>query len=345
MTTPPEKALKRPTLADVARVAGTSTAVVSYVINDGPRPVSAPLRAKVTAALESLDYRPDRRAQALRRPRRWQQVGLLVPDLAMPLFAAYAQRFESAGRARGNLTLIGSTGFDADRELEFARSFTQVGVDGLIVVGSVAVEATADLCRRSHVPVVWTHSMRGSADRPVVSADHRLAGRLVGEHLTRIHQLSTAAFIGGVDDAVAGRGDRETVAQRLDGLIMSGLSVTVAPTDLTAPSAYRAVRDLLVSETRPDAIVPGTLGQTDATIRAITDAGLAIPHDIALASFDGPDSAYREPVPTTAVLPVDAVVDRALDALEFKDVDECVSGVTLRIGQTCGCPADRSELG
>jgi LacI family transcriptional regulator len=122
------------------------------------------------------------------------------------------------------------------------------------------------------------------------------------------------------------------------------LSVTVVPTDLTAPSAYRAVRDFLTSETRLDAIVPGTLGQTDATIRAITDAGLATPHDIALASFDGPDSAYREPVPTTAVLPVEAVVDRALDALESKDVDACVPGVALRIGQTCGCPVGRSDF-
>ncbi len=344
MTASPEKAPRRPTLADVAKLAGTSTAVVSYVINDGPRPVSASLRAKVTAALESLDYRPDRRAQALRRPRRWQQIGLLVPDLSMPLFAAYAQRFESAGRDRGHLTLIGNTGFDADRELEFARSFTQVGVDGLIVVGSVAAEATADLCRRSHVPVVWTHSVRGAAGTAVVSANHRLAGRLIGEHLTSVHRVSTAAFVGGVDEA-AERGDRETVAQRLDGLISSGLSVTTVPTDLTAASAYRAVGDLLRSGSRPDAVVSGTLGQTDATIRAITDAGLTVPHDIRLASFDGPGSAYREPVPTTAVLPVPAVVDRALDALESKDVDACVPGVTLRVGQTCGCPTDLSELG
>src|SRR4051812_35974126 len=64
--------VKRVTLADVARRAGTSTAVVSYVLNDGPRPVSEALRARVLEALDDLDYRPDRIARALRRPSRWR---------------------------------------------------------------------------------------------------------------------------------------------------------------------------------------------------------------------------------------------------------------------------------
>lgn len=59
---------KRPTLADVATRAGTSTAVVSYVLNNGPRPVSESLRARVVNALDELNYRPDTRARALRRP-------------------------------------------------------------------------------------------------------------------------------------------------------------------------------------------------------------------------------------------------------------------------------------
>ena len=55
-----------PTAADVARRAGTSTAVVSYVVNDGPRPVSAPTRQRVIAAITELGYEPNRAARTLR---------------------------------------------------------------------------------------------------------------------------------------------------------------------------------------------------------------------------------------------------------------------------------------
>ncbi|MFC7751672.1 LacI family DNA-binding transcriptional regulator [Tsukamurella soli] len=168
---------KRPTLADVASRAGTSTAVVSYVLNNGPRPVSESLRAKVLDALEQLDYRPDRHARALRRPRRWRQIGLLVPDLTMPLFGTFVGRFEVEARARDHLTMIGNTGFDPERELEFATAFADVGIDGLIVVGAVDAVATAELCARSRIPVVWVHNSRGRIEAPIVGADHYDASR------------------------------------------------------------------------------------------------------------------------------------------------------------------------
>ncbi|WP_207843035.1 LacI family DNA-binding transcriptional regulator [Williamsia soli] len=110
--------VKRPTVADVAQRAGTSTAAVSYVLIDGPRPVSNFLRARVTRAIEELDYRPNRRAQALRRQRRWRQIGLLVPDLTLPLFGEFVGSVERQARTQDHLTMIGNTGYDPERELE-----------------------------------------------------------------------------------------------------------------------------------------------------------------------------------------------------------------------------------
>ena len=75
--------MARVTRDDVARVAGTSTAVVSYVINDGPRPVAAATRARVLAAVEELGYRPNRVAQAMAR-RRTNLLGMVVPDARQP---------------------------------------------------------------------------------------------------------------------------------------------------------------------------------------------------------------------------------------------------------------------
>ena len=71
---------------DVARLAGVSTAVVSYVVNGGPRPVSEPTAARVREAIEQLGYRPNTTARAL-AVGSTKTIGLVVPDSTNPFFA------------------------------------------------------------------------------------------------------------------------------------------------------------------------------------------------------------------------------------------------------------------
>jgi LacI family transcriptional regulator len=83
---------------DVARLAGTSTAVVSYVINNGPRPVAPATRERVLAAIKELGYRPDRVAQAM-ASRRTDLIGLIIPDARQPFFGEMAHAVEQAASA------------------------------------------------------------------------------------------------------------------------------------------------------------------------------------------------------------------------------------------------------
>jgi LacI family transcriptional regulator len=77
---------------DVAREAGTSVAVVSYVLNNGPRPVAEATRQRVLDAMARLGYRPNSLAAAL-RSQRSTLVGMLVPDLMHPFFAGSRARW------------------------------------------------------------------------------------------------------------------------------------------------------------------------------------------------------------------------------------------------------------
>ena len=77
------------TRADVARLAGVSTAVVSYVVNDGPRPVAADTAARVREAIEMLGYRPNASARA-RKLGTTGVLGLVVPDSSNPFYAELA---------------------------------------------------------------------------------------------------------------------------------------------------------------------------------------------------------------------------------------------------------------
>jgi LacI family transcriptional regulator len=334
---------KRPTLADVASRAGTSTAVVSYVLNNGPRPVSESLRAKVISAIDELNYRPDLRARALRRPRRWRQIGLLVPDLGLPLFGEFVGRIEVEARARDHLTMIGNTGYDPERELEFATAFAEVGVDGLVVIGAANASETAKLCRQERIPVVWMHNIRGDVAAEIVGVDHVRAGELVARHLVVEHDCPDIAFVGGFTEADVRHGDRETVEQRFAGVrSVFGSSIRHIRTDLTPAGAYAAVTAFLRAGGRaPRAFVVGTYGQAGATIRAALDAGLAIPGDLRIVGFDGSGDGYRDYGQfrlTAAQQPVEAIARRALGRLLDEPVVQAEPlYAVLRIGDTCGC--------
>ncbi|MDT5080932.1 MAG: LacI family transcriptional regulator [Mycobacterium sp.] len=330
---------KRPTLADVASRAGTSTAVVSYVLNNGPRPVSESLRAKVLVAIEELDYRFDHRARALRRPRRWRQIGLLVPDLTMPLFGDFVGRIEVEARARDHLTMIGNTGYDPERELEFATAFAEVGIDGLVVIGAANASQTARLCAQERIPVVWMHNIRGGVVSEIVGVDHVHAGELVTRHLLDTHDCQRIAFVGGFTESDVAHGDRETVQQRFIGVGSAAADVVHISTDLTPAAAYGAVTAFLqASRDAPDAFVIGTYGQTSATIRAIVDTGLTIPDDIRVVGFDGTISDYGQFDLTTVQQPVDALTQAALtQLLDAPAAIPTPMEPSLRIGNTCGC--------
>ncbi|MFE4582476.1 LacI family DNA-binding transcriptional regulator, partial [Streptomyces chartreusis] len=114
---------------DVARLAGTSTAVVSYVINNGPRPVAPATRERVLAAIKELGYRPDRVAQAM-ASRRTDLIGLIVPDARQPFFGEMAHAVEWAAAERGKMVLVGNSDYVGEREVHYLRAFLGMRVSG-----------------------------------------------------------------------------------------------------------------------------------------------------------------------------------------------------------------------
>jgi LacI family transcriptional regulator len=92
---------------DVARRAGVSPATVSYVVNDGPRPVSPDTRARVLRAIKELRYQPSAVARSLRL-QRTSTLGLVIPDTANPFFAEVARGVEEAG-FENNYTVYSAT--------------------------------------------------------------------------------------------------------------------------------------------------------------------------------------------------------------------------------------------
>jgi LacI family transcriptional regulator len=124
----------RPTMKDVAGLAGVSIATVSRVINGSP-PVAPELAVKVKRAVELLGYRHNHSAGTLRRSSGLSaSIGLIFEDVSNPFFSSVQRGVEDVARARSVVTFAGSSDGEPERERELIEAVLSRRVDGLIVV-------------------------------------------------------------------------------------------------------------------------------------------------------------------------------------------------------------------
>lgn len=327
--------------ADVARLAGTSPAVVSYVLNNGPRPVAPQTRARVLAAIEQLGYRPNGIARSLRM-NRTMTLGLVVPDNANPFFAELARAIEEESFARGYTLLIGNAAEDDARQTSYVRTFLARQVDGLFLVPAHGPVGCLPDLQRARTPWVSLDRQVPGAGAPAVLVDNRGGAYAAARHLIEHGRTRIACLAGPVDvmpatDRIAGW--RDALAE--EGVRPSRMSVWHAPFGRRA--GYQAAQEILAGPDRPDAIFVASDEQALGALRAVTEVGLRCPQDVALASFDGiPAAAYSTPALTTMAQPFAAIghaaVTHLLNQITGDDGPTEVLPVSLLARGSCGCP-------
>jgi len=124
--------MRRPTISDVAREAGTGKTSVSRYLNGETNVLSADLRARIEAAIERLDYRPNQMARGLKRGRN-RLVGLLVADLTNPYTVGVARGVEAACHALGLMPLVCNAANEVEMERRYLQLMTTYRVEGVIV--------------------------------------------------------------------------------------------------------------------------------------------------------------------------------------------------------------------
>ncbi len=152
MPHPTSHAKSAVTRDDVARLAGVSSAVVSYVVNGGPRPVSAANEAKVRQAIRALGYRPNSAARALALGSS-EMLALIVPDAINPFYASLARAVENAAAEQGYTLLLADSQDSLRTERRLIKNFAARRVDGLFL-SSVLFEPDLIDLEQADIPVV-----------------------------------------------------------------------------------------------------------------------------------------------------------------------------------------------
>lgn len=272
-------------MRDVARVAGVSVKTVSNVVNDYPH-VSARTRERVLSAIDELGYRMNFAARSLSLGRTGM-ITLAVPQLRLPYFAELADEVIQAAAARGCTVLVEQTGGTREGELGVLASDRRRMTDGLLL-SPVALRAGDAPALAVDSPLVLLGERDLGPGVRRVSMSNTAAARAVTEHLLACGRRRIA-LIGTYDPDGVGAGYLRTrgfLAALESAGIEHDADLTGAAHPWSRVTGAEAMREVL-SRTRD---IDGVFALNDAlalgAMRALYDAGLRVPEDVAVAGFD-----------------------------------------------------------
>ncbi len=295
------------TRADVAKLAGVSTAVVSYVVNDGPRPVAEGTAQRVRDAMDKLGYIPNASARALRRGRT-ETLGLVVADGLNPFFVQYTFELVAAAAERGMRILIGESHEDKALERAMIEELVSRQVDGLLLASSYSRFTES---KGVSVPTVLIDSPAPVPGRLTVGSAAEAAAQELVTHLAshgrrRIGLIIGAHGFGNPDPRE--RGWRTALA-------IAGLDAgPVARVPFSREGGHDGVADLLAQDPTLDAIFASNDLQGIGALLALNERGVSIPGQIAVGAFDGTkESEFCWPPMTVSQQQLTLLAEAAID--------------------------------
>jgi DNA-binding LacI/PurR family transcriptional regulator len=280
-----EHRAQAPTIRDVARHAGVSSATVSRVLNDLPL-VTGPTRERVLRAIEALDYRPSTAARSLTSGRT-RAIGVVAPFFTSPSaverLRGVAQRLAESGYA---LVLYDVATLEQRADV-LAGLAHRDRVDALLVISLPLADDEWVALDQDDLPIVMI-DVPDSPDAELAVDDVR-GGRLATEHLL----ASGHRRIGFVGDAPANPFGFMSSENRRRGYLRALLGAGIEPvTELQQRGPHGRVEArapaerLLTLPDRPTAVFAASDMQAVGVIEAARARGLRVPDDVAVIGFD-----------------------------------------------------------
>lgn len=257
------------------------------------------------------------------RLRTTQTLGLLIPDISNPFFAALARQVERASRARNFSVLLGDSEEDSEIESHNARLMQSRQVDALIVA-PVGDRHEHLLQISASLPLIVVDRILPQLDVPSVSADNAKGAVLAVEHLVAAGHRK----IGCIQGLSASSANAARISGFRKAITAAGLPLPdewITGDDYSIESARIAARALLSSPERPTAIV--ALGNLLAlgVLHAARELNLSVPRELSLIGFDDqPWVEWISPPLTTVVQPVEKLGSTAM-TLCFERLDQTAS--------------------
>lgn len=330
---------KRVTLADVARAAGVSRTTASLVLTDrgDELRISSASQDRVRSVASELGYRPNVVSAGLRSGSS-RTIGFISDTVATSQLAGdMIKGALSHAHRNGYMLFIGETEGDFEEEDRLIEVMLDRQVDGFVIASMFTRERSLpDALANQRAVLLNALPVPSGSARAVVpdeyAAGHAAAELLLAAGHKRIHLIGAGPTLTDVPgQTVAGR-------ERLAGILAALADVGLEPAsgrlcNVWLPEdGWRATSRLIESGVRGDAIITFNDRLAFGAYQAITEAGLSIPDDVSIVSFDDHQLAvWMRPGLTTFAIPHHELGHRAIELLLEDPVPDAATGVVPRV--------------
>lgn len=299
------------TMQDVADRAGVSKSTVSRVLS-GKVQLSQATRDRVNAAIAELGFRPNSLAQALANQKS-NSLGLVVSNFEGPYFGRLLKTIAQQAGLAGKQLMVTDGHDDPAREKEAVDMLVDRCCDAIILYSRFMPETElTQLVESLPVPlIVMNRPVPGYPDRAVVFDQAGGVGAAVDYLVAQGHRQ--IAFISGPLRTLTAR---TRLTGWREGLCRAGLAadeLSMVEGDNTISSGYAACQTLLSRGTAFTAILASNDDMAIGAIRALREAGLAVPEQVSLFGFDDePAAAFLSPALSTVHIPIEQMTEQAV---------------------------------
>ena len=313
------------TMNDVAKRAGVSTMTVSRVINNAGY-ISAETRQRVERAIAELDYVPNALARSLRH-KQTHTLALILTDITNPFFTTIARGVEDTASQYGFSVIFCNTDESQDKEGEYLNILVQRRVDGILFVPASTSADSITFLQERHTTVVVLDRRLSDMKVDCVRCDAEEGAYQLTQHLLELGHKDIAILSGPqtVSTAIDRVRGYERAFVEAGRKHQPGLYGT-----FTRHGGYEMAQRALALKPRPTAFVATNNFIAVGAFQAIREAGLRVPEDISLVSFDDLSAALvMEPFLTAVDQPAYEMGQRATALL-----------LSRLSGQTIGAPQE-----
>ncbi|MGD0627899.1 MAG: LacI family DNA-binding transcriptional regulator [Terracidiphilus sp.] len=330
----------KPTMSDVAHLAGVGTMTVSRVLS-GTVPVSEETTKRVQSAIDQLHYRPNELARAF-RGQRSRTIGLIIPYLYDPFFANCAHAVTTVAKEHGYSVIITTSNEDPDTEFAEAEQMLQRHVDGLVAIPAPNRESRISRALFGKTPVVMFDRPVDDPSLDVVLVQNTAGARRMVEHLIE-HGHKRIALMGLSRNLF-------TINARFLGyrraLQDAGLEEDAFCGCASYEDTLQALKEKLKGTKAPTAIFTSNTLATRYVLSALVHLGVKMPSDVAFAGFDDFDMAectspsltvVRQPAQEMGRVATSLLFDRIARGEMPRTGNRIVLPVEIVLRRSCGC--------
>ncbi len=287
---------RRPTIIDVARLAGVSKTTVARVVNGEFNLVREETRQRVLDAIEQLGYERNAIAGSLRTDRTFM-IALSIPDIMNPFWPEVARGVQDTVEANGYTVVLLNNDWDADREQNHIRMMRRSQFDGLIINPT---RITNDDLTDLHIPVVVLGGGDNFPDFDAVGSDTGMGVKLALEHLLDLGHTRIGLIAGLSRRRKANiRQSAYLAFHHEHGLPVDESLIVECP--FTQESGFTAMQQLMSLDDPPTAIFCANDILAIGALIAAQKAGIRVPDDVSIMGMDDIYAAATTFPPLTTI--------------------------------------------